>query len=174
MIAFPLTITQDRTKYLSFTDTQFNTCQVLVQKKPANWRRMPPARLERNLVRSPVELIGKEVHVMNESSFKERLHNLSQEIGGSIIIREDSAAAETESLIQKVAEGQIQYTVTDQTIAMVNAVYYPNLDINTVMSLPQQIAWAVRKNSPELLIAVNDWLEEMKRSGRFAVLLKNI
>ncbi len=172
LIAFPLTITQDRTKYLSFTDTQFNTCQVLVQKKPSNWRRMPPARLERNLVRSPVELIGKEVHVMNESSFKERLQNLSQEIGGNIVIREDSAEAETESLIQKVAEGQIQYTVTDQTIAMVNAVYYPNLDINTVMSLPQQIAWAVRKNSPELLTEVNGWLEELKRNGRFAVLFK--
>jgi membrane-bound lytic murein transglycosylase F len=170
LIAFPLTITQDRLKYLSFADAQFNTCQVLVQKKPANWRRMPPARLERNLVRSPVELIGKEVHVMNESSFKERLQNLSQEIGGSIIIREDSAEAETESLIQKVAEGQIQYTVTDQTIAMVNAVYYPNLDINTVMSLPQQIAWAVRKNSPDLLIGVNGWLEELKRNGRFALL----
>ncbi len=172
LIAFPLTITQERAKYLAFTDAQFNTCQVLVQKKPSNWRRMPPARLERNLVRSPVELIGKEVHVMNESSFKERLLNLSQEIGGNIIIREDSADAETESLIQKVAEGQIQYTVTDQTIAMVNAVYYPNLDISTVMSLPQQIAWAARKNSPDLLNAVNVWLEDVKRNGRFAVLFK--
>ena len=167
LIAFPLTITQERTKYLSFTDTQFNTCQVLVQKKPANWRRMPQARLERSLVRSPVELIGKEVHVMDESSFKGRLQNLSQEIGGEIIIHEDSATAETESLIQKVASGEIQYTVTDQTIGMVNAIYYPNLDVGTVLSLPQQIAWAVRKNSPDLLNAANEWLEELKRNGRF-------
>ncbi len=167
LIAFPLTITQERTKYLSFTDTQFNTCQVLVQKKPANWRRMPQARLERSMVRSPVELIGKEVHVMDESSFRDRLQNLSQEVGGEIIIHEDSATAETESLIQKVATGEIQYTVTDQTIGMVNAIYYPNLDVSTVLSLPQQIAWAVRKNSPDLLIAANEWLEELKRNGRF-------
>lgn len=167
LIAFPLTITQERTNYLSFTNAQFNTCQVLVQKKPANWRRMPSTRVERNLVRSPVELIGKEVHVMKESAFKQRLENLSQEIGGAIIIKEDSATAETESLIQKVASGEIQYTVTDQTIGMVNAIYYPNLDINTVLSLPQQIAWAVRKNSPALLGAVNEWLEELKRNGRF-------
>ena len=167
LIAFPLTITQERTKYLSFTDTQFNTCQVLVQKKPANWRRMPQARLERSMVRSPVELIGKEVHVMDESSFKDRLQNHSQEVGGEIIIHEDSATAETESLIQKVATGEIQYTVTDQTIGMVNAIYYPNLDVGTILSLPQQIAWAVRKNSPDLLSAANEWLEELKRNGRF-------
>ena len=167
LIAFPLTITQERTQYLAFTQAQFNTCQVLVQKKPSNWRRIPPARVERSLVRSPVDLIGKVVHVMNESSFKDRMENLSQEIGGAIIIKEDSATAETESLIQKVAMGEIQYTVTDQTIGMVNAIYYPNLDVNTVLSLPQQIAWAVRKNSPELLGAVNEWLDEMKRNGKF-------
>ena len=167
LIAFPLTITQERTKYLAFADAQFNTCQVLVQKKPANWRRMPPTRVERSLVRNPVDLIGKEIHVMSESSFKERLTNLSQEIGGSILIREDSATAETESLIEKVALGEIQFTVTDQTIGMVNAIYYPNLDVNTVLSLPQQIAWAVRKNSPDLLNAVNDWLNELKQNGRF-------
>lgn len=33
LLAFPLTITKDRTDYLAFTDSQFNTCQVLVQKK---------------------------------------------------------------------------------------------------------------------------------------------
>ena len=106
LIAFPLTITQDRTQYLSFTESQFNTYQVLVQKKPANWRRMPPGRVERGLIRNPVELIGKEVYVLNESSFKTRLQNLSMEVGGEIIIREDSASAETESLIQKVASGE--------------------------------------------------------------------
>lgn len=170
LIAFPLTITQERTQYLAFTDAQFNTFQVLVQKKPANWRRMPPNRVERQMVRNPVDLIGKEVHVMNESSHKERMENLSMEIGGAIIVREDSANAETESLIQKVAMGEIQYTVTDQTIAMVNSIYYPNLDIATTLSLPQQIAWAVRKNSPSLQLEVNEWLSEMKRSGMFRIL----
>ena len=170
LIAFPLTITQDRTQFLSFTEAQFNTCQVLVQKKPANWRRMPPERVERGLIRDAVDLIGKEVYVLNESSFKQRIKNISMEVGGEIIIREDSASAETESLIEKVANGEIQYTVTDQTIGMVNAIYYPNLDINTVLSLPQQIAWAVRKNAPDLLVAVNGWLDELKRNGRFKMI----
>lgn len=167
LIAFPLTITRERTEYLAFTDAQFTTSQVLVQRKPANWRRMPPARVERMLVRDPVALIGREVHVMNESSFKQRLQNLSQEIGGDILIVEDSATAETESLITKVAKGEIEFTVTDQTLGMVNAIYYPDLDVNTVLSLPQQISWAVRKNSPDLQAAINVWLAAHKESGRF-------
>ncbi len=167
LIAFPLTITMERTEYLAFTDAQFTTSQVLVQRKPANWRRMPPARVERLLIRDPVALIGKSVHVMNESSFKQRLQNLSQEIGGDILIVEDSATAETESLITKVAKGEIEFTVTDQTLGMVNAIYYPDLDVNTVLSLPQQISWAVRKNSPDLQVAVNTWLAGQKESGRF-------
>lgn len=170
LIAFPLTITRERMEYLAFTQAQFTTNQVLVQRKPANWRRMPPNRVERMLIRDPVSLIGKKVHVMNESSFKERLENLSEEIGGEILIVEDSATAETESLIEKVADGEIEFTVTDQTLAMVNAIYYPDLDVGTLLSLPQQIAWAVRKNAPELQVAVNTWLAGLKDSGRFRIL----
>jgi membrane-bound lytic murein transglycosylase F len=169
LIAFPLTITRERTEYLAFTDAQFTTSQVLVQRKPANWRRMPPARVERMLVRDPVALIGRKIHVLAESSFKQRLENLSQEIGGDILIVEDSATAETESLIGKVAKGEIEFTATDQTLGMVNAIYYPDLDVNTVLSLPQQISWAVRKNSPDLQAAINVWLAAQKESGRFKI-----
>ncbi|MDZ7649200.1 MAG: transporter substrate-binding domain-containing protein [Cytophagales bacterium] len=170
ILAFPLTITQERTQYMAFTDALFNTHQVLVQKKPANWRMQPPQLIEKKLIRNPVKLIGEEVHVLKGSAFKERMINLSNEVGGQIKIVEDSALAETESLIRQVATGEIKYTVTDQTLAMVNSFYYPNLDINTVLSLPQQIAWAVRTNSPELLKTTNVWLKESKRSGVFKVI----
>ncbi len=164
LIAFPLTITRERKKYIDFTDAHFTTSQVLVQRKPDNWRDNP-ALAERQMVRNPVELIGKEVHVMRQSAFKERLENLSNEIGGEINIVEDSATAETESLIRRVAMGEIDYTVTDQTLAMVNATYYPNLDVTMVLSLPQQIAWAARKNAPQLLAAANIWLTQVKKNG---------
>lgn len=169
LIAFPLTITRERKNYVSFTDAHFNTSQVLVQRKPDGWRANPQLA-EKKMIRQPVELIGKEVHVMKHSAFKERLENLSEEIGGEIIIKEDSADAETESLIRQVSNGQIDYTVTDQTLAMVNATYYPNLDINTVLSLPQQIAWATRKNSPELLKEANTWVSQMRKQGTMRII----
>ncbi len=170
VLAFPLTITKERTNYVSFTNTHFNTYQVLVQKKPANWRMQPPMLVEKKMLRNPADLIGKEVYVKKGSAFKERLENLSHEVGGDILIIEDSVSGETEALIRKVATGEIKYTVTDQMIAMVNQLYYPNIDINTVVSLPQQIAWAVRKNSPQLLAASNDWLIKVKNNSVFQVI----
>lgn len=172
VLAFPLTITQERTNYIAFTQSHYSTYQVLVQKKPSNWRLKSPDAIENRLVRNPIELIGKEVHVMQGSSFSERMKNLSQEVGGEINLIEDSATAETESLIRKVATGEIKYTVTDQTIAMVNSLYYPNLDINTALSLPQQIAWGLRKNSPDLKAAIDQWLIKIKKNGLFQTLYK--
>ncbi len=170
IIAFPLTITKERTEFVSFTNALFNTQQVLIQKRPTNWRRQPPDLIEKKMIRNPVELIGKEIYVKKGSSFKQRLENLSQEVGGEIIIHEDSANAETESLIRKVAFGEIPYTVSDQMLAQVNELYYPNLDINTILSLPQQIAWAMRLNSPLLLEATNAWLASIKKQGIFQVI----
>lgn len=169
VIAFPFTVTSERKKVVDFTDTHFNTSQVLVQRKPDNWRDNPHLA-EKKMIRDPASLIGKEVYVKYNSAFKDRLVNLSQEIGGEIVIIEDSASSETESLIQKVAEGKIDFTVSDQTIAMVNAAYYPNLDVNTMVSLPQRIAWAVRKNSPQLLAETNRWLAAVKADGTFNVI----
>lgn len=170
ILAFPLAITEERKEFLSFTDPHFNTRQVLVQKKPANWRMQPPQLVEKKLVRDTTELIGKEVYVLKGSSFQARMTEISQHLGGRIKIVEDSASAETESLIRKVATGEIKYTVSDQTIAMVNTSYYPNLDINTVLSDEQQIAWGIRKNSPLLLEAVNLWLRDAKKKGVFRVI----
>lgn len=170
VIAFPLTITKERTNYVSFTNTFFSTQQVLVQKKPVHWRMLPPEVVEMKMLRNTAHLIRKEIYVIKGSAFKQRLENLSQEIGGEIVIHEDSANAETESLIRKVATGEIQFTVSDQMLAQVNELYYPNIDIKTVLSLPQQIAWAVRSNSPAFLAATNLWLNTLKRTGIFQVI----
>jgi membrane-bound lytic murein transglycosylase F len=169
IIAFPLTITSERRQWIDFTDTHFTTSQVLVQKKPAGWEDNPDL-VEDSLIRNPAGLLGKEVYVMKQSSFVERLRNLSTELGGEIIVLEDSSGAETESLIRQVQSGQIKYTVADQTFGLVNATYYPDLDVKTVLSAPQQIAWALRQNSPALRDSINAWMSDLKGSGRFKII----
>jgi membrane-bound lytic murein transglycosylase F len=170
ILAFPLTITKVRKNHIDFTRPLYNSYQVLVQRKPENWRSLTRDEIENRVIRDATDLIDKEVHVMKSSSFSERLENLSEEIGGDIYIKEDSADAQSESLIQRVALGEIEYTVTDHPIAMVNAAYYPHLDVSTILSLPQQIAWGVRKNSPLLLAALNDWLTQVKKEPTFMVI----
>jgi membrane-bound lytic murein transglycosylase F len=170
IIAFPLTINKARRKLVTFTRPHFNTYQVLVQRKPSNWRRLTPDALEENMLRNPADLIGKEVHVIQGTSYEMRLKNLSEELGGDIVIKEDTLIAESESLIRKVALGEIDYTLADHTMARVNAAYYPNIDVNTVLSVPQQIAWAVRLNSPELVKVIDEWLVKIKRESTFMVI----
>jgi membrane-bound lytic murein transglycosylase F len=170
ILAFPLTTTKDRTQYLTFTRPHFNTYQVLVQRKPENWRRLGVDDIEKELIRNPVDLVGKDVYVLPGTSFELRLKNLSEEIGGDINIHLDTTSAESESLIRKVALGEIPYTVADHMIANVNQSYYPNLDINTPLGVMQQVAWGTRKNSPKLLESINTWLGRVKKEATFMVI----
>lgn len=170
IIAFPLTVTKERNKYVAFSNPHFDSYQVLVQRKPDHWRRMTLDAINDTLIRNPVQLIGREVHVLAGSSFETRLEHLSEEIGGDILIRRDTASLESESLMRKVAMGEIDFTVADHMMARVNASYYPNLDISTPVGVAQQVAWAGRKNSPKLLEAMNEWLAGVKKEATFMVI----
>lgn len=170
ILAYNLTVTKERKKRIAFTHYHNLVRQVLVQRKPDNWRDLKLHEIERSLIRNPIELIGEEVWVRHSSSYLTRMRNLSDEIGGDIIIVEDYPDVETEALIRKVAEGEIRYTVADEDVALVNASYYPNLDVKTPVSLPQQIAWGVRKNAPNLLTRLNDWIDQMRKTNDYYVI----
>ncbi|MFL5728593.1 MAG: transporter substrate-binding domain-containing protein [Cytophagaceae bacterium] len=170
IIADNLTITKEREELVNFTIPHNLTRQMLVQKKPKNWKYFGPEQLEAQLVRNPVDLIGKNVHVRKESSYYARLHHLSDEVGGDINIVEAPGDIETEELIGQVAEGKIPFTVADENIAMMNKPYYPDLDFGTPISFSQRIAWAVRSDSPKLLKAVNDWISRMKKDPTYYVI----
>jgi membrane-bound lytic murein transglycosylase F len=169
ILAFPLTVTKSRTQYVSFTKTHFTTYQVLVQRKPDNYRKMTLDEINRELVRNPIDLIGKDVYVLPGTSYALRLQNLSEEIGGDINIKLDTASTESESLMRRVAFGEIPFTIADHSLASINAYYYPNLDVSMPIGVSQQVAWATRKNSPKLLDAVNTWLTKIKKEATFMV-----
>ncbi|MDH5367780.1 MAG: transporter substrate-binding domain-containing protein [Cyclobacteriaceae bacterium] len=170
IIAFTLTVTKERQSRVAFTHAHYTTRQVLVQKNPDNWRSMKKHEIEKALIRNQVDLIGKEVHVRKSSSYVDRLKNLSEEIGGDIIVIEDEKDVETELMIRKVYNEEIAYTIADEDIALVNTSYYPDIDISTPISFPQQIAWAVRKNATELLNTINHWQAELKKEPTYNVI----
>ncbi len=172
IIAYNLTVTKERSKKVLFTNHHSESRQVLVQRKPKNWRQLKLHQIEKLLLRNPIDLIGKEVYVRKSSAFVSRLHHLSEEIGGDIVIVEDYGEVETEALIEKVANGEIEYTIADDFIAKINKVNYPNLDVKTPISFPQKIAWAVRKNAPDLQTAINNWLQKLKQKPDYNLLYK--
>ena len=170
VIAYNLTVTKERSQRLAFATNHSLVRQVLVQRKPENWRDLKIHEIENHLIRNPIELIGKNVVVRRKSAFVPRLQSLSEEIGGEIIIYEDQASVRSEALIRKVAEGNIDYTIADENVALVNATYYPILDVQTPVSFSQRIAWAVRKNAPQLLEEINTWIGQMKKTPDYNVI----
>jgi membrane-bound lytic murein transglycosylase F len=163
IIALNLTKTKERNKIINFSKPFIQTRQVLVQRKPDNWYEMPKNELDKLLIRNLTTLGNKDVYIQENSSFKERLDNLSNEIGDTIHIVE-LENIETEEIISMVARGEIQYAICDENVALVNQTYYPNLDIKTAISFHQNIAWGVRKESTVLLLNINEWIDDFKNS----------
>ncbi len=169
ILALNLTVTQERSKYLRFTHPHTSTRQVLVQRKPEQYRLMHPGEIEKEMLRNQLDLAGKTVFVQNNSSYASRLHNLAEEIGDSINIMEVEESME--ELIIKVAKGEIDYTICDENMAKVNQTFYPIIDIKTAVSFPQNLAWAIRKgNSDKLLDAINSWMLSFKKTTSYALI----
>ena len=171
ILAYNLTVTKERKKKIAFTHYHSLQNQVLIQRKPENWRDLKLHEIEAQLIRNPVDLIGKEVVVRPHSSYYDRLVNLSDEIGGDILIVPGDTNSETEELIEMVANGEIDYTVAEEDIALVNSKYYSNIDIKTAISFPTQIAWGVRKNATSLQTELNEWILRMRKTVDYLSLI---
>jgi membrane-bound lytic murein transglycosylase F len=172
LVAANLTITKSRLAKVAFTEPHTYASQVLVQRRPKNWRSMTLDQWKMQVVTDPIGLAHQKVHIRRNSSFYSRLQNLSSEIGDPILIQEVSGELTTEDLIAQVANGQIDYTIADEHVAKINMASYDNLDFETQISFRQKIAWAVRKDSPKLLEEMNNWLNRFKKTTAFAVIYK--
>lgn len=170
IMAYHLTITKERSERVAFSEPHNFVRQVLVQRKPDNWRQLKRHQIDASLIRNPIDLGGETVYTRKGSAFSERLNNLSNEIGKDIDIVELEGDIDTETLIRQVATGEIDYTVADEDVAMINATYEPILDVETDISFPQQIAWAMRKNAKDLKVAVDEWIDDMKKKPDFFVI----
>jgi membrane-bound lytic murein transglycosylase F len=167
VIAMGLAVTLDRTEKYDFTLPVLQTRQMLVQRKPENWRKMRTwDDIEKKMIRNPLDLAGKTVVVQKSSAHNGRLNNLSEEIGGEIIVLEDPLM-EAEQLVEAVAHGEIEYTICDEHMAGLFEKLYPEIDIRTPVSFPQNIAWAVRQDSDSLRLTINEWLSSNKDSYAF-------
>ena len=163
LIAVNLTITKERRNFLEFTEAHSQTRQVLIQKKYKNEKGEMMG-----LITSQLELGNKTIHVQNNSSYARRLRNLSDEIGENINIIETEEGLE--QLIEMVATGQIDYTVSDENVAMVNKTYYDILDISLPVSFAQNLAWAVDKSALGLKEVIDAWMIEFKKTRKYAII----
>lgn len=148
MVAYPVNIQNELRDSIIYCGPTQISHQVLVQR----------ASKEDTLITDVVDLIGKEVYVKHNTKYHQRLLNLDAELGNGIIIKDiEKDTVTTEDLIEMVALGEIKYTISDDYIAKLNRTYYRNINISLPLSFDQRSSWIVRKSSPELAKALNDW-----------------
>ncbi|WP_209332138.1 transporter substrate-binding domain-containing protein [Lunatimonas salinarum] len=156
LIAINFERSEERRKFAAFTNPINEMRTILVQQK------------REDMITSFDQLQNTEVFIKKGTIYKDKLRALndSLDLGIEVVENEESL----ESLILKVVEGEIPHTVVDEDIALVNATYYDEIDVSFAVSNPSQVGWAVRKNAPQLLGKLNEWIARIHKSGFQAIL----
>lgn len=163
VIAQNLTVTGERNAEMDFTFPLEQTQQVLVQRAKSDKTN------DSIYINSVLELANKKVFVQKNTAYYQRLLNLSEEIGANIEVVADSVFR-VEDLIERVAKGEIDYTICDDNMGKLNKFYFPNIDVSLQISFPQNVAWAVRKGSAEWKAYLDKWLSEFKDTRKYHLL----
>ena len=154
LIAARVPMTAEYNGEVRFCGPEDQTRQVLVQKAEGNGTS--------EFIDDVTELIGKYIYVEKDSKYYARLENLNEEIGGGIRIQVYEAdSIVTRDLIEMVARGDIPYTISDNDIALLEKTYYPNIDVDLVVSLEQKSSWAVASDNAALAEKIDNWCRDI-------------
>lgn len=163
VIAYNMPITNVMKDSLLYCGLQQISHQVLVQR----------AERTDTVLGDVADLIGKEVTVIDDSKYEDRMENLNEEIGGGITItKADRDTIVVEDLIRMVSSDEIRYTVADEYIAKLNQTYFRNLNVDMPVSFDQRSSWAVRKNMPVLADSLDAWFKQSNAKPAFLMITK--
>jgi membrane-bound lytic murein transglycosylase F len=153
-IAASLTITPSRGESVDFSDEYMTIQQQAIIHK-SNYE-----------VQGVEDLAGQTIHVRRATSYEDRLHELKVE--GLDLSIEPHVDVPTEELIRMVAEKEIEVTIADSHIALLNRRYYPDVKIAFPIEEPQSLGWAVKKGEASLQNEINAFFKRIKKDGTFA------
>jgi membrane-bound lytic murein transglycosylase F len=162
ILASNLTVTNVRKHIIDFTEPVTYTKQVIVQRKYNNNSKDKVKYINtfEDLFEDMVE-----IQVRKNSAFVNRLNEIASLMYETVNYHE--VDAETESLIEAVSKGHIDYTVCDENIAINYQKIYPNIDYSFAISNNQPLCWAVGKNSELLKNYINNWLRNFVQTREY-------
>ena len=132
----------------------------------------PEIDIQARLITKPAQLANQTVTMPEKSPYRRTLVELSDDISGEIRVVELGGKIQDEALAQKVARGEIQFTVMQSNLADLKEAEFKNLKVRPILGQTHSVTWAVRKNSPELLNELNNWIAEKKNGTIFDRLYK--
>jgi membrane-bound lytic murein transglycosylase MltF len=150
-----LTITADRQEQVQFSRPWASGIRELVVTGP-----------EGPDLQSLDDLAGKSIYVRHSSSYFESLQALTASLrerglqAPEIVLVDE--LMETEDILELVAAGVYSATVADSSLTGLWQEMLPGLVVHEDLAINsgREIAWALRKNSPQLAAAVNDFVAE--------------
>ncbi len=157
-VAANLTITPARQAQVEFSDPTYPDVRELVITGPAA---PDVAGLD--------DLVSSEVHIRRSSSYFEHLSGLNQarkEAGqDEIPIVEADEVLEDYDLLELVNAGLIPAVIVDSHKAALWAQVFENITVHQDLAINAggSIAWAVRKDNPKLLAAINGFVKVAKK-----------
>jgi membrane-bound lytic murein transglycosylase F len=158
LVAYNVPTTMEDKHEFIFCGRKYLTHQVLVQQKKKSSK----------MISNVTQLIGKNIVVQKNSNYYSRLVHLNNEVGGGIHIKTIEAdRISTEELIDMVALGKIDYTIADNNIAQYDKTFYKNINTSLAVSFNQNSFWVVRKTSPKLAAAINNWFSKNINSSAY-------
>ena len=169
-------LTRELRKKYFLTNPIFSQKSVLVQRLPKGWSSMSTDNeVENQMLRSPIDLAGKTVHVVKGSHASKLLEFLSEGIGDTIIAVECDTLNSLE-LMHAVHEGLINYTVVEEYIAKMGSYNLSSLDTKLAVSVEHPIGWVIQRHEADssLLTAINDWIANAEQKHLRKVMLRYI
>jgi membrane-bound lytic murein transglycosylase MltF len=119
------------------------------------------------------DLSGQEVFVRKSSSYWEHLEALNAKfrVEGKALVKLRAAPEDLqdEDILEMLNAGLVSIVVTNAYLPKIWAQFYPDIKPNpgVIVDDAGQIAWAMRKNSPQLLKVVNEFVASHKQGTAF-------
>jgi len=153
LVGASMTIMPSRRERADFSESYLTVQQQVIRHK------------EKVGVREIGDLEGRTIHVRRGTSYEARLKALREKgVNVDIVVHDD---VPTEELIRMVAEKEIDLTVADSNVALLNRRYYPEIRIAFSLGEEESLGWAVRKGEKALLKEVNEFFGKIKANGTF-------
>jgi membrane-bound lytic murein transglycosylase MltF len=163
-----LTITPERKDIIEFTDpVTRELAEVLVTGPSA-----PD-------IQAIEDLAGQEVYVRASSSYRSSLDALNERLREQgkpeIVLRDASEYLEDEDLLEMVNSGMLSWAVVDDYKAESWAQVFQDISVRKDLVLREggRIGYAIRKDSPQLLAALNEFLADHKEGTLLGNILIN-
>jgi len=152
-IAASMPITPKRKTQVAFSDGYMEVAQHIISHR------------KNTVIKEAADLSGKIIDVRRGTVYQQRLLELkNQGIDLAIRLHDDLPV---EELIQKVADGQIDFTVANSNIISINRRNFPEAVSTGSINDRMQLAWAVYPKSKKLLEQINSFLSMINKSGKF-------